>query len=283
MGIRFTLPGDWEMLRFSHDPDEGSCSFADQNNFRFFLYWQRRKRPPNLTKDAERFLKKIGQGSLLPSPPTPWYGWERLENNSPLRQYARHFPEANLVLTAVFRSTPEKEIAREREVLDSLHFPTDRHLWKIPDFICRVPLEQPMHEAVFQPGKTKLTFRANPKKEPVFTFQKWALTDEWMPTGDVERWLKRQIPAAYRLESVKRAEAGEHQYVSLTATARHRWFPFRFQPRRYFEIAAWICPKDQALYAAGQQLLRPSDNWQQLSDISLGCCPEGPAIGREEV
>ena len=282
--IGMDLPADWEMLRFGTDEDEGSCGFADKTGFRFFIYWQRRKSPPNFAKDARRFCKKhAAEGEIVEAPVPDWFGWEDTNEERTLRQFAKHFvgDGKGLVLTAVFR-TPPGQTLPEKDILTSIKLYDDNaegHTpWKIRDFTCLVPEGQPLHEGSFETGKTKLTFRANPKKEPVFTYQKWALVNEWMPARDLERWIKRQIPRSYKLTAIKRAEWQDHTYVSLTASARHRWFPFRQNPRRYFEMVAWICPQDDCLYAASQRVLSPRNNWSQPRELPLACCPQGPQL-----
>lgn len=276
------LPEDWEMLRFASDEEEGSCGFADETGFRFFLYWQKRKNEPDFTKDAHRFIKrKVASGQMVDSPAEGWLGWGDTNEDRFLRQFARHYPEEAVILTAIFRA-PQGHPVPEKEILSSITPLSpdagNQIPWKIRDFTCLVPADQPLHQGTFETGKTKLIFRANPKKEPAYTFQKWALVNEWMPSRDLERWIKRQIPAAYKLTAIKRAEWQDHTYVSLTASARHRWFPFRQYPRRYFEMVAWICPQDDCLYAASQQVLAPQGNWSQPAELPLSCCDQGPKI-----
>ncbi|MCC5790223.1 MAG: hypothetical protein JJT75_11350 [Opitutales bacterium] len=280
--IDITLPDTWEMLRFAADEDEGSCGFADETGFRFFLYWQRRKKQPDFDRDARRFLKRhLPGGQVIEAPVNGWFGWEEKDETRTIRQFAKHFPTEGLVLTAVFRTPPRKPLP-EQSILASIaprEPAADNQIpWKIRDFTCLVPADQPLHEGTFETGKTKLVFRANPKKEPVYTFQKWALVNEWMPARDLERWIKRQIPAAYKLTAIKRAEWQDHTYISLTASARHRWFPFRHHPKRYFEMVAWICPEDDCLYAASQQVFSPQGNWSQPMELPLQCCSRGPQI-----
>lgn len=280
--IGMRLPAHWEMLRFASDEDEGSCGFADETGFRFFLYWQRRKKAPDFAADARRFLKKKLPGAqVLETPAEGWFGWEERNDQRTMRQFARHFPQEGLVLTAIFRAAPRQSLPEEA-ILASITPRTpdaeNQVPWKIRDFTCLVPADQPLHSGTFETGKTKLVFRANPKKEPVYTFEKWAMVNEWMPARDLERWIKRQIPGAFKLAAIKRAEWQDHTYVSLTASARHRWFPFRHHPQRYFEMVAWICPEDDCLYAASQQVLSARGNWSQPMELPLTCCERGPQI-----
>lgn len=274
------------MLRFGVG-EEGSCGFADADRFRFFIYWRPQKSPPRLEQDRDRFLKKISQTQTgeprIVSPPIPhWTGWEIVCGKRRIRQFAHHDATSGMALTAVFTDATEAKdgVVEEADILRSITIrrpaKEEDRIWKIADFTCLTPSGYPLQGALFQPGKTVLTFRANPRKEPVFTASRYSLVNEWLPSGNIEGWLNRQCPDGFQPESMRKATLEGHDLIGLTARARHRWAPLRQSPRRFFEIIGWICPVDQALYVVSRQLFAPDPSWENPAALPLRCCPAGP-------
>lgn len=272
------------MLRYGQG-EEGMCGFADRDRFRFFLYWREQKKEIDLPRDRERFLKqqeKSAPTKALAPPPEEWVGGEMVRGERIVRQYGRFFSEARRVVTAVFtRPAGEGDDESEtKQILDSISI-TQRKTkeaqeWRVADLQCLAPLDHPLQEAIFQPAKTVLTFRRNAKKEPVFQAGRHGLVSEWLGGKDLETWLKRQTPPGFSPETIRRATVNEHHFIGLTARGRHRWFPLLRNPRRFFEMVAWVCPVDDALYTVSRQLARPESSWENPATLPLRCCPEGP-------
>ena len=122
--IRFELPDDWELLRFSRKEERGRLSFADRQRFRFELSWRKVPGEPDYGKMMSDYLAKLLEEKKLSwarqAQSVGWHGINGGGPNGSNTRFGRYFAEEDVLVEAVFLWEEGRDKKLEKQVLTSV-------------------------------------------------------------------------------------------------------------------------------------------------------------------
>ena len=257
--IRLVLPSEWEMLRFSRDPRNGRCSFADRFGFRLELTWRRVPGPPDYVRmlsDYASRLERDGAQEVRAAHSGAQEGLEALEGGVRTTRYGRYLRGETCLVEVVFLWPEGRATGLERAVLDSLRaeppLPGGERRWRAFGAEMHVPPGGHLTACQVVPGKAEWAFRW-PEESESWRFVRLGMVSEWLHE-DLDAWLRRQTPSRMRPAGVSRHTVAGHDVYEWQGGSRT---PVLLRHGRGVRLGrlgsrveAWRCPADGRLYLA---------------------------------
>lgn len=280
LGVGMRLPVDWEMLRFSRNPETGHCIFADRYQYRLELNWKRVPEPPDMERMINDYQAKLadqGMKNLRRTGHSPWQGITGLDGDCEISRYGRYLPENNLILEAVFLWPPAEKAkpASEGRVLDSIRAETTAadgtRQWQAFDMVWKAPEKWLFQDCEASATQTGMTFEASNGRDKA-TFARHAMVSQWLTTS-VSEWLEDNMPAAYRKKSLRCTIQAGHEVANLVAEREQSVWPDWRHGRRMYQACAWVCPQKQRLFCLTRLNHQKKRDTLSETAVALSCCP----------
>lgn len=300
---RLEIPNDWEMLRFSKSPNEGTCAFADRYSIRLEWTWKAVPHPPDFPRILTAYRQNLeasgrledgaieeagGWHGLLGRERAPQKTWtvkqgvlspELVECRRSVSRWGRHLPELGRMVELVFLCDGERDRALEGSVLRSVRpdavRPGDLRRWCAFGLDALAPAEFRLAACTVEPAACRLQF-ASEDEQQSWHVQRLGMVDQWL-TASVPEWLSRQHPPGLENLCAGERPVSGHPiaYASASVPARGRRVP----ARRY-DMAAWRCPRDGRLYSLKRLLHRPPGAAiERAPGLELTCCSALGVLG----
>jgi hypothetical protein len=282
-GISALLPSEWELLLFSKRAEAGSITFADRYQYRLQIAWRVLTGEPDMKRTVSDSISKLREQSpdvkVSKSKHGPWSGFSFAVNNRSTSRHLRFFPDEKLLLEVI---RPPMEVAGEEmddhELLKGIDLvkDSDRGRWIAFGMDCRVPDTFALTECEVRPGFSRMTFSGPGKQASRIAFSRRGMLKHWLK-GEVSDWLTLQAPDQLTDPQAETEEKTGHLIHRFGGSFRKRESGDWRKRRRFYQSAAWICPRDGRLYQ--QEKVSPSPQKQFLNadrDFSLSCCDLNP-------
>jgi hypothetical protein len=282
-GIRLLLPEDWEMLLYSRNPREGRCGFADRYGYRVELLW----RPVDGVPDFNRMLsdyqsRLLSDGNLKNPKRVSRAGHPGIEGIGPsgvaVGRYAVYLPDGELLIEAIFSWPDSRDAALEAEILKSIGWESSdgegRRRWRAFGMDMRVLAGLTLKETTIEPAHVELTFAdlSGARRE---WFARLGMVENWLKVP-LQDWMDRKTPKGVKYTDKRSVRTRGHGEVQeKQGMRRARGMIGVFGAKCQYDAAAWICPRDERLYACST--LRPVGEMgmqhpQELHGKILKCC-----------
>lgn len=256
--LQMDLPGDWELLRFSSNVEEGRIAFADRYRFRLELSWKRVPSTPLLRRIVDDYAAKLDEDDAVAK---YWRsqcaGWRGLISERAERveaHYIRHLPALNTLLEAVFLYDPAQRDGEdlERFVLASIRAArrdaNARARWRCFGFDLSVPAGYFLDACVVHPAYASMTFKKEQSSIDRVVFERRGMVNQWL-TDTVAEWSRDRLPKKTKVEYETTEVRGDHKVrVVQGRTADQRIMRPSIRNIHYAS-AAWQCPRDGRLYS----------------------------------
>jgi len=274
----FRLPADWEMLSFSRELETGRCAFADRRNFRFEVNWRQVKGPPDFDRMLSDYAAKLadddaGKPSRLSR--ASWKGLAAEVDGLFTTRFGRYFGDRKCLLELVFLWPDKHDQDLETSVLTSVAsmpcIDGNPQRWRAFGMDIAASPELPLAEVNVRPANVEMIF-GDPTRGRCETFKRLGLVAEWLD-APLTKWIGRAAPSGMTFEKARSADVHGHDVEQLVCFRNLAPVRRALGLRRYYEAAAWICPRDKRLYhAAVSHIGRTALNERPFAGRILSCC-----------
>jgi len=286
--IRLSLPGDWEMLEFSRQPEEGRCLFADRHQFRLEFSWRLVEGPPDFDRMLSDYQSRLVEQDGLEDPGRvrveSWHGLTGRQANGPVSRFGNYLATAKCVVELVFLWPETRDREEEQQILGSVtedppdH--NDRQRWRAFGLDLNASANLPLRECKVCPAQAQMTFAEEDSPDVVEHFERLGMLDAWFK-DTIHEWLVGKVPDAAKETDTTRKYIGTHDLALVSAVLPAR-LPLPGRAGRRYDAAAWICPADGRLYNVA--ILGPAKDATTPADLPgrrLACCPAMAAVGNQ--
>lgn len=266
-GLRFDLPGDWEMLQFSKKPETGRCAWADREGYRMEVFWKRPASAPAMDVLLATFPQRLSQehdASVVSLPDVkPWKMW-KVGEGAVARIHAMAF-ESERLLEVVF-NLPDGNGEECAAVLNSFRADPagDATTWAAFGMEWNVPAGHGMTSCVVQPARAEIEMCDRRKRE-ILRFMRLGMVSHWL-RDDPQDWLRRRLPGGYVLISEELLSLRDGRVAAVLAGGP-RWpgiLPWARPPG--WTACVWLEPCDGRLYCV-ERLSRRASESRALPDL----------------
>ena len=277
--FRLRLPKDWEMLRFSREPDTGACLFADRQQFRLEFSWTTVRGAPDYPRLVGDYVAKLTADHGLRQPKAiewaAWHGFEGELDSGWTSRFGRHFALTGRLLELVFFWPGKPEPALWHEILGSVlpAAPGDRQRWRAFGLDLRATGGLRLDTCRVLPGLAQFTFADARQAERIENFERLGLVELWL-RGSVRDWLAGKQPAGLSGVATRTETVGQHQIEQVSGRLPALKFPRLGRNGCRYSAAAWICPADGRLYSVSA--IGPGRDGEpaRLAGERLACCDQ---------
>ena len=278
-GIGFETPEDWEMLRFSRNPEVGRVAFADRRGYRFEVAWRRIEGRPDMSRLVSDYAAKLErEGAIEDMRRVELAGRAGVEGSVRGTRTTRLlWLEGGLSFTieaAFFRPEGAEAAPREEILASFAPEPVWRdHLrrWKAfgMDLLACDGLS--LVACDVRPAAAVMAFGRDPGDEPDERFERLGMVRSWLRVSTAD-WLAAQAPDDVAAEPPFTYAKAGHEI----AAARGVFAGRTLRPKKMrYEAAAWICPADGRLYHVSRRCGPDEDpDSSELAGVRLACCQE---------
>ena len=300
--VRFEIPSDWEMLRFSKSLNEGQCAFADRYAFRLEWTWKSVPHEPDFERILSAYRASLEKKGRLKEPELDrigdWHGligqeqfteksWtveegtlqaQLHEQERMVSRWGRYLPEQNRLAEFVFLGDPPRDRAFESALLKSVRvepvYPGNMQRWRAFGLDALAPADFHLSVCNVEPARCRLQFVSEDERES-WTVQRLGMIDEWLKVS-IPEWFQRQHPPAVQEMQTREARQAGHDLLTASGVVPARGLR---QPLRHYDAAAWRCSSDGRLYTMRRLLSEPHGiAIHQVPGMELACCPRVGAL-----
>lgn len=278
--FRIELPIDWELLRFTRNPETGSCGWADRRQFRAELSWRRVPGPPDFERMIGDYIARLQEEEKLEGDPKrrrlgAWRGFEVRSLGQQTARFGRFFESDKLLAEIVLFWPAGADATAQQRIVESIRREESREdnlvRWRSFGLDLRVPEGMALAGCSAMPAHAVMRFERSGGRQ-YYLFERRGMVSKWLDDG-VETWLRKQVGAA--LVDPRESAAVLSGHTVHTVRGRVPRPPLRLWERvRQRHTAAWICPEDGRLYSVSlvgaAEAMMPTG--AHLAGERLGCC-----------
>ncbi len=261
MGLRLSVPPDWQVVRHGIDPEKGRLVLVDRRRQRLQLVWTRLDAAPDLEHMLDdhraRELEHDASAEFSPMPDTPgWVGLRReLDAGGAMVRAARYDAPTRRLLEAVLTCdvNDTDDAALTRGVLGDIKAvcdPADARRFCLFDLDVAAPPHWRLSKTQVQPADVTFRFTEHDGDPPRPTrneaaIRRRGMADVW-DAGDHEKLLRRQEPdAAFEFGPAQYHGAPATMGLSLEPGKRYARLMGKLRDRRDL---VWSSPAENAVY-----------------------------------
>lgn len=254
--VRVELPDEWEMLRYSRNPETGHCGFADRYQIRFELHWRRVPGPPDrerMLADTMSRLQDRGVANVERTHTGDWDGLVGTEDGKTVSRFGRYFAAEGFLLELVFLWPDGRDANAEQDLLARVAAEPARdgmRRWRAFGLDMCVPEGFELAECRQHAARAEFVFRA-PRGVGELRFVRLGMAPVWLQ-DPVETWLRTQVPAGVRIDEASTRQTDGHAVAYLAGRAK-RWCRGVRLHRPECEFWATICPADGRVYMVARR------------------------------
>lgn len=275
LGMRFSVPREWEIVRHSVDPAVGLLVFRCRRDDRLVLSWARR----STAIDLDRLLRDYRSRDVADERGVslgpvceigPWRSYAAGEGGQERLRAVRFLPREQRAFEVFFAGGPGDAAAREAffSSFEVARAGEPVQKWRAFDLEVEVPAEWSLENVAARPADLTFLFR---KPGAEVSVRRLKLPELWH-FGDLEKFLRRDIGLGEA--RFLPCSHGEHR----SCEAESREAGTRFQAwlgkltRRH--DLAWYCERSRALYL---KTARGAGDGAALVGQCKVCCCEAAA------
>ncbi|MEX0746222.1 MAG: hypothetical protein WD118_11525 [Phycisphaeraceae bacterium] len=284
LGVRFRVPGEWQIVRHSVVAEKGSLSLVDRRRQRLQLLWSDWAVKPDVgrligdyrSQASERDADATFETLDLPE---PWLGVGRhVDRGEMLVRAARFDAATHRLIEAALLLKRDAPADRELllDVLDSVEVvdrPEVAQRWEAFDLALFLPPGLRLRQAEVKPMDVALRFRgydadADKYDRREVRVRRMGMADAWFK--DAERMLKK---ADWKLEyDLHYPQHNGHPAVlGVCQELGKGWQRWRGKLRRRRDLV-WQCPTENAVYQV--TTFSPVDQDVEPDALDVSCCRE---------
>ncbi len=251
LGMRLTVPAEWDIVRHAVSPQNGSLSLVDRRRQRLQLSWRELQRSPDVSRMIQDYKSRDAEqrpnAKVRELPEVNgWRALRRTNDENSLTRALRYEPECKRLIELALPWPLGVEEEIEELVLETFEVdvpagdaPTD---WRAFGLDVSAPVGWRLKSVKAQAGQTKLTFESEGKQA---VLRRLSAAELWY-NGQPDAWLEKDLSAAPdRIEMFRHRGHQACLGQSLEPTTRFEKILGRARQRRDL---VWHCPVDHALY-----------------------------------
>jgi len=281
--ISFFVPSEWEMLKFSSDYMNGSCSFADKYEEKLVVIWQRSSTRIDMDKamldrklaDKEYCLSNnIANKIVSLDKSNSCIGYYVEYDKQKVTKLWKEFFNGSLYtyLLILMIWNRERDVNLEQMFSDSINQVTvdDYRRLKAFGLDLLIPTSITLTYCNVYPAVAEMRF-ATKDSLPKYTVKRLGMPSIWLKMP-INLWLKKQLPKKINIVTETKSNTQAGHELCLYEGNMFWWRKKASFPKKIWrrEIA-WLCPKEQRVY----HIIRESvESFDISKNITLKCVCE---------
>ncbi|MBN1864945.1 MAG: hypothetical protein JW808_08595, partial [Victivallales bacterium] len=204
-GIRMLVPGEWELLLFSRNLADGSCTFADRHAYRMQVAWSAMDIEPDVAMTMDSYIQKLRHelegAEVKRCDMKGWAGSFLQEKGRPPQcRFVRFFKDPALLIEVIFPSA-KGETPPMKNILSKLVASADLSRWQAFGIALRTPEGLSLQSCDVKPAATRFEFISRDKRSTCkkASFGRLGMLKHWL-LGSISDYLRLQLPRRAMVE-----------------------------------------------------------------------------------